>query len=392
MSANLRLVSSEDTVAIRQVSDEVSSMAYPEKYGVEVELLAPAGLDRRMLARALASKLGGLVEPFFHLDSEPSRVQGKPVFYHLTQAFKVVSLSGEVLLQCLDDITLQKGLEKTAKPKAGWYRILSDDIRLLRLIHRHTNPTDPIEHSLDGTAALFGVEADATAGGVYRVADEAGVSVALAAPLPGERERACEIVTAPLAADDTSTLLMYLETAKEMGFTIPEEGATHIHFDGAFFANPSMFLKVARYLHQYRLVLRRMMGTNLNCQRIGDWSQDFLDLIKTDELLELEWSACQTRVAEAGLTKYCDFNLRNLIFNVQDKHTLEVRMLPASLNSDDLYRMLRCFNEIFSYLQSLDKFDYQGFMEPTHENAVALLKVLNLTDDDNVKLLAAFEK
>lgn len=391
MAANLSLVKPDGTVTSQSCSGRIAH-GYPEKYGVEVELLAPSGLDRRSLALAIASKLNGLVEPFFHLDSEPSHVEGKPIFYHLTQAFRVVKLSGETLVECLDDITLQDGLDKTTKAKTGWYRVLSDDIRLLRLIHRHIYPNAPIEESLTGIAELFGVTVDAAKGGVYRVADEAGASIALAAPLPGERERPCELVTSPLQADDTSALGLYLSTAEELGFEIPVEGATHFHFDGALFADPSMFLKVARFLHQYRLVLRRMMGTNLNCRRIGDWPHELLKLIQTDELLDLNWDDCRQRVAETSVTKYCDFNLRNLIFPSPDKHTLEIRMLPATLDSESLFRMLRCFHAIFASLHSQKAFEYRQFMEPTQQNAAGMLATLDMSADDKESLMSTFDR
>ena len=389
MAANLYLVKPDSAEFLEQSSHEVLQ-GYPEKYGVEVELLAPSGLDRRALAQSIAVKLNGLVEPFFHLDSEPSYVKDKPVFYHLTQAFQVVDLSGEMLLQCLDDITLQEGLEKSTKPKEGWYRILSDDIRLLRLAHRHANPNDSIDKVLGSIACLFGVDVDAAKGGVYRVADEAGASIALAAPLPGERERPCELVTAPLAVNNTQALQLYLQMANELSFEIPVEGATHFHFDGAFFSNPSIFLKTVRFLHQYRLVLRRMMNTNLNCRRIGDWPHDFLELIKTDELLQLDWEDCRKRVAETGITKYCDFNLRNLIYTSPHKHTLEIRMLPATLDSEMLLRMLRCFNAIFLYLHNEESFEYQRFMEPNLQNANTMLAGLTLSVVDREALGAAF--
>ena len=170
----------------------------PQKIGVEVELLAPKGSDRQKLAEAIAAEANGFVKAFFHLDSEPSKVKGKPVFYHLTQAFEVFDGYGQPLAHCLDDITIQNALEKKTKPRDGWYRILSDDVRFLRLVMEHADADGPIEQSLQKLAALFGVEPDAAAGGVYRVADKTGASIALAAPLPGERERPCEFVSMPL--------------------------------------------------------------------------------------------------------------------------------------------------------------------------------------------------
>ena len=56
--------------------------------GFEIELLAPAGSDRRVLADELAARLGGQVRRSFHTDSEPSVVPGVGVFRHLSPAFQ----------------------------------------------------------------------------------------------------------------------------------------------------------------------------------------------------------------------------------------------------------------------------------------------------------------
>lgn len=187
--------------------------------GIEVELLAPPGGDRRQLAEYIARCIDGTVEPFFHLDSEPSKVKDKPIFYHLTQGFRVIDKNGQWLAKCVDDITLQRDLDKTVPPKTGWYRIVSDDVRLLRLLLRHTAADAGIEASLLALGDLFGTKPEAAAKGVYRLLDEGNTSLALAAPLPGERERACELVTAPLAADDRTTLPLLLDCARKLGFT-----------------------------------------------------------------------------------------------------------------------------------------------------------------------------
>ena len=337
----------------------------PKKIGVEVELLAPQGSDRKQLADAIAAEVNGSVRAFFHLDSEPSKVMGKPVFYHLTQAFEVLDESGQPLAHCLDDITIQNSLKKKTKPKDGWYRILSDDVRFLRLTMQHADAGEAIEQSLQKLAELFGVAADASEGGVYRVADNTGASIALAAPLPGERERPCELVTMPLSTDDTESLSMLLSCAKESQFQIPEEGATHLHFDGKPFAEVTTFIKTARFLQEYRLVLRRLLGTNFNCRRIGDWSNDFLELIKTDDLNGLDWQEYRKRLSKTSINKYCDFNLRNLIYDIPDKHTLEIRILPSTLDSDYIYRSVRLFKAIFAYLSTVEMIPYLKVSEPS---------------------------
>ena len=355
-----------------------STDALPAKIGVEIELLAPAGSNRKQLAKTIAKAVDGTVEAFFHLDSEPSKVKDKPVFYHLTQAFSVLNTNGKALVHCVDDITLQDTLEKSALPQNGWYRILSDDVRLLRLVMQNAKADAPIETALTNVAVLFGSTAEATQGGVYRVCDTSGASIALAAPLPGERERPCELVTTPLAIDDNDIVYQLLDSAKQLNFIVPNEGATHLHFDGAFFSSPRMFVKLCRFLNQYRLLLRKLLNTNLNCRKLGDWPKDFIDLIQSDVLLSLSWDECRQKVANTKINKYCDFNIRNLIYDIPDKHTLEIRMLPASLEAADIYHARDLFLAIFATLYRSESIAFVHSVTPSTENIQTFQDSLNL--------------
>ncbi|HMV69824.1 MAG TPA: amidoligase family protein, partial [Myxococcota bacterium] len=138
--------------------------------GVEIELLAPRGRSRRDLAEAIAAREGGRVEPMFHLDSEPSKVPGKPIFHNLGPAFRTVGPRGW-LARVTDDLTLQDDLDRAARPVPGWHRIVSDDPRLLRLIARHADPGAPLDAVLDPIAALFGTRVEAAPGDLRRVSD-----------------------------------------------------------------------------------------------------------------------------------------------------------------------------------------------------------------------------
>ena len=354
----------------------------PKTIGVEIELLAPVGSDRKQLALAIADAIGGRIEAFFHLDSEPSKVKGKPIFYHLTQAYKVYDASGNPLLSCVDDITLQETLEKSKQAKPGWYRILSDDVRLLRLITQQSNASDPIDSVLGRVASLFGVAAEAAAGGVYRVTDETGASIALAAPLPGERERPCEVVTSLLPSNKTDCIGDYLKIADQLSFSLPKEGATHLHFDGVAFDNSLAFVHVARFLHEYRLVLRRLLGTNLNCRRLGDWPHDFISILQEPDLERLGWDDLKLRLANTKINKYCDFNVRNLIFPTPNKHTLEVRILPSTLDGEYVQRAIRLFMAVFQYVSTQGSLGYQPMKLPEVSSMHLLLEKLDLTIAD----------
>lgn len=316
-----------------------------------MELLAPAGSDRRALAELIAKRLNGSVRAFFHTDSEPSKVQGKPLFYHLTQGFAVHDAHGKLIAKCVDDITLQHDLNKDAPAALGWYRLVSDEIRLLRLIARHSQADLPIAASLQAVGELFGTQPQASAGGVYRLSDSTGASIALAAPLPGERERACELITAPLAAHDHDTLALLLDCATELGFLLPLEGATHLHFDGTPFCHPATLQLLVNTLHPQREALRQQLHTNPHCRRLGAWSESLLTSVNAADFSQLTWDEARTRLAQLSkkeLTKYCDFNIRNIIVPTAGKHTVEVRILPSTLVANVIQAAIEQFQTCFA--------------------------------------------
>jgi hypothetical protein len=316
--------------------------------GVEVELLAPPGSSRRELACHIARQINGSVEPFFHLDSEPSKVNGKPVFYHLTQAFQILDQHGQLIAKCVDDITLQRDLDKTHPPQEGWYRIVSDDVRLLRLLMRHTDADAGIATCLKPLGELFGTEPQHATKGVYRLLDEAEASLALAAPLPGERERACELITAPLPAEDRHTLPLLLNCAQELGFTLPNEGATHLHFDATPFCSAAVLSDTMQLLYDQRDALRELLKTNRYCRRLGNWPDELMQRVSSDEFRQLAWPQAQQQLSQLKPSKYCDVNIRNIALGIKDKHTLEVRTLPATLQAENIFAAIDGFQALFA--------------------------------------------
>src|SRR5580698_6342990 len=111
--------------------------------GFELELLAPRGASRRTLAVELAGRVGGTVRTVWHEDSEPTPVAalgGR--FLHLTQGFLVLRPDGSELCTLVDDVTIRAGLDpKAPPPDASWFRILTDEPRMLHLIARNSDPS-----------------------------------------------------------------------------------------------------------------------------------------------------------------------------------------------------------------------------------------------------------
>ena len=324
-------------------------MSLDWKTGFEIELLAPRGVSRLDLALRIARCRGGTVRRFFHPQQEPGGADGKAIFENLTPGFEALDAGGLPIARFVDDVTLQADFDRKAAALPGWYRILTDDGRLLRLIARNCDPNAPLDRVLSPVADLFGTVAEMHPSGMVKVSDERDVSVAIAAPLPGERERACEIVTPPLARDHETALAFLLGEATAAGFTCPREGATHVHFDAAPLLSAGTIVNLVTVLSRHGDALKRLVGTNPHCIRLGKWPNRLLALAATPGFAALDWPAARQELSTVGLTKHCDFNLLNLATASRTKHTLEVRILPASLDPAEIVEAAELFAAILDW-------------------------------------------
>jgi hypothetical protein len=302
--------------------------------GFELELLAPAGSSRQVLADELARRCGGSVRRVWHSDSEPSLVPGMGRFLHATQGFTVLAADSVELCTLVDDITIVADLDVRAPAPPGWHRLLTDDARLLRLLTLHADPSAPVEQALEPVARIFGTPVEQV-GPAWRLSDSAGATIALAARASGQRERPCEIVTPPLPQDHLAVLQSLLAPARELGFTVPVEAAVHLHVDAAPFREVTAFGNVVRLFSWWREALWELLGTNPRCQRLSPLPPALLDL------LDRPWESWGLLAAEArtcGLTKFADVNLVKVVALDPDRHTLEIRVLPGALDGADVVR------------------------------------------------------
>ena len=319
------------------------------KTGFEIELMAPPGLSRRDLAETTAARVSGTVERFFHPQSEPSAVEGRPVFENLTPGFRVRDGEGGWVASFVDDLTLQRDLDRERAALPGWRRIVADDGRLLRLVERHCDPGAADDRTLEPLATLFGTEAQRHEAGMVRVVDANGRSVAIDAPLPGERERPCEIVTAPIEADHAAVLARLLGEAQALGFTIPVEGATHVHFDASPLCSARAVTGLVEVWTRHGAALKRLVGVNPRCVRLGDWPSGLAELAGSEAFQALDWDEAKAALGAAGLIKYCDLNLANLLTGRPEKHTVEVRVLPALLEAEPMMAAAALFEGVLGW-------------------------------------------
>lgn len=349
----------------------------PWRVGFEIELLLPPGLSRADMAEALATQCRGRARRCFHLQSEPSAVPGMEVFHNLTLGYVVEDEACQWQAKCLDDLTLQADLFKAAAPREGWYRIVSDDLRILRLIQQQSNPENDMREVLGPIAGLFGTQLVPGPQGMQKVCDRAGVSVAMVCPLPGERERPCELVTAPWADEQEARLEAVLEVARGLGCLLPVEGATHIHFEGAALRKPSTLANLVNLLQAFGPLLKTLWRTNDRCTRLGSWPGQLTALVNSPGFREGDWPQARQELAGLGLTKYCDFNLVNLLRD-DSFCTVELRVLPSSLQAEPIIRAGRMFAALLERAQSDTPFAPPADA-PDQDD---LLKLLALRGDD----------
>lgn len=348
-------------------------MSIPWRVGFEIELLASPGRSRYDLALAIAKRNGGYVRRFFHPQSEPSKVEGKPLFHNLTLGYKVFDAKGEWLASCVDDLTLQDDLDKSAQPKTGWYRILSDDQRLLSLIQAQSDPEQNLVGALTPVAELFRTKLTPGPQGLMKVVDQDGVSVAMGAPLPGERERPCELITAPLDDGHEEKLGDLLQLARDLDFSIPKEGATHIHFDASALESPQTLINLVRIFAIYGDCIKQQFQSNPLCRRLGKWPSELIDTVHAPDFLDLDWSTARERLQTLDITKYCDYNIRNMLHHYQDRNTIEIRVLPVSLDADQILQWTTFFITLLNRARDPEPFTYEGESAPDFQSLASAL-------------------
>lgn len=308
--------------------------------GIEIELLAPRSRSRRDLAERLAGEHGS-VRPLWHAQSEPSLLDGTPSFDNLTQGFEVHGPNG-LLAKLVDDLTITADLDRQCPSRPGWFRVLSDDRRLLHLAERLVAPEGSMEAAMAPLAAVFGTELQHE-GGMIKVVDRIGSPVALATGLPGERERPCEIVTPPYDGGVEEALEALLAPARSLGFSVPREAAVHVHFEDGPLRNARVLADLFELWLRFGERIKAHVRTNPACVRLGPWASPVLDVVRAEDFRTLPWEAARARLQAVAPTKYVDLNIRNLVFPQLGLPTIEVRVLPGAITAAPIVRGIALF-------------------------------------------------
>ena len=309
------------------------------KQGYEIELMAPKGKSRCDLAKSMAHRLRGRFEPIFYPQSEKWEKGLTSAFETLTPGFRIVDHSGRTFGLLVDDITLRHDLNKDAAETPGWYRILSPLKENIRVARSLCDPSASLEGSLQSIAERLGTAVQVGQNHLHFVNDKEGNTLFFALPVVGERERACEFISCPLGGTwefVEKYLQLVLDCAHELGFFVPKESATHVHFDGSALKNSVIVRKLAMNWMEEGISLKERSDTNPNCTRLGSWPQAFLNFIAEPGFEKLDWSDAAQGIRDSGIVKWCDLNLLNLVDPESEKCTVEFRYLKTSFRASEI--------------------------------------------------------
>ena len=137
-------------------------------------------------------------------------------------------------------------------------------------------PGDGQRRVLKPLATLFGGIVQANEKDMYKVTDRLERSVAIAATLPGERERVCELITPPIVEHHQPILTHLLGCANDLGFGVPKEAAVHLHFDAKDMKNARVFCRMVDVFSRHGNSLKKLVKSNPNCRRMEKFHQNLL--------------------------------------------------------------------------------------------------------------------
>jgi hypothetical protein len=311
--------------------------------GYELELLAPRGKSRLDLALALADRVGGRVRYGLKYQSEGRHGDGRPVC-DLSPAFAVVDGEGVVLCTLVDDVTLKAELDKEAPTATGYYRVVIDELRLaLWAESRCWSDEAGADAVLAGYAETFaGTLGEAGGEGAkhaeHRVLlDRWGHALAVVATYPGERERACEVVTRPLARGEREAVVgTILEVAKALDFGLPEESALHLHLDADPWRAQARLRQLVQDYSAARHVLYEELRPNPGAKRLGPFRPSVVRAAATPADDDESY---REALLSAGVTKYSDINLLGIVRRRPRQPTLEFRCLRMSMDASEIFEM-----------------------------------------------------
>jgi hypothetical protein len=104
-----------------------------------------------------------------------------------------------------------------------------------------------------------------------------------------------------------------------------------VHLDAAPFRTVEGFSRVVRLFHDERAALWERFGTNRACTRLGPLPAELRGLVDRPWA---SWEDLRAAAAALPVVKWADVNLTHVLGTVPGPDTVEVRILPGSMDAD----------------------------------------------------------
>jgi hypothetical protein len=299
------------------------------RVGLELELLAPRGVDRPAVAHAIARRVRGHVEHGFKYSSEGRLPDGRPLC-RLSDAVRVVDGRG-VLVTLVDDPTVREGLPLRPKRRT---LAATDDLRIA-LVAERICWSRRQDTRLEPLARLFGGPAEDGA-----LADAFGHPVVVTLDEPVSWGRVCEFVTRPLGtrADRRQVVELLLSVARELRLAIPAEAALHAHYDAAPWRSTRALRRLILESTDHRAAWHARLSPNPRCLKLGPFPPDVVRVAREGARVAFSTFAAALRLA--GAKKEGDVNVLGVIEPRPRQPTLELRCLPMALDAGSIHASL----------------------------------------------------
>jgi len=82
------------------------------------------------------------------------------------------------------------------------------------------------------------------------------------------------------------------------------------------------------------------MGTNEQCRRLGELPEELTQFVTETGFEDAPWDYVESRLRSVPLSKHCDLNLLNLANRTNGKDTVEIRVLPGSIDEAEILSKL----------------------------------------------------
>lgn len=143
------------------------------------------------------------------------------------------------------------------------------------------------------------------------------------------------LVTPPLASDHLAGLEAVLSPARELGFTVADEGAVHLHVDADPFRATHALANLVRLFGCWREPLHALLGTPPAQPGTGPLPSGLLDLV---ERPNDGWAGLLAAAAGIALPSDSDVDLSAVLRDPPAPGTIEVRLVPGTLDPSDVLR------------------------------------------------------